>query len=415
MQRLIAIPLTAHAVLLPPGFDHAAAQDRLAALLTAATGPETAGFFAATAREGDTLVFSAPPGPVARFAELDIVGRDLLRAEIGRLASELRRAAERTAAQDPAHSADLPALVAAALEVPSFEMVFAHAGRPVLAGWGLTPAGVPGGLGLVSVLDDGVPLARRSPLPVVAIGVAALALVLIGGAAAVAAPWITRLIAPTPVMCRIEPGDLDATFGLLREQQREQELRRRLAALQEEVGGRRATCPLPVALPSPAPPPPELPPPEAPRPEPAVEPPPQPTPEPPQAPPPPPPRPRPPERPPERPAQPPPNTQPCNTDTQSGGRGITETRHYLGPTPGRVTLSYDARREPDRIRVFHRGRLLSETPGFVAGNGSMSFDWNPPPGSSPEDNVVTVDVTGTPGSSTTVWNYRLGCPSGGHR
>jgi hypothetical protein len=108
----------------------------------------------------------------------------------------------------------------------------------------------------------------------------------------------------------------------------------------------------------------------------------------------------------------PPNVEPCNTEVQSGGRGITETRHFLGPTPGRVTITYNTRVEPDRIRVYHRGRLLSETPGFVSGNGSMSFDWNPPPGGSPEDYVVTVEVMGTPGSPSTRWDYGIGCPGG---
>jgi hypothetical protein len=108
----------------------------------------------------------------------------------------------------------------------------------------------------------------------------------------------------------------------------------------------------------------------------------------------------------------PPNVEPCNVQTRSGGRGITETRHFLGPNPGRVTISYNTWQQPDRIRVYHRGRLLSETPGFVSGNGTISFDWNPPPGGSPEDYVVTVEVMGTPGSPTTQWEYRLSCPGG---
>ena len=98
---------------------------------------------------------------------------------------------------------------------------------------------------------------------------------------------------------------------------------------------------------------------------------------------------------------------------QSGGRGITETRHFLGPTPGRVTITYNTRVEPDRIRVYHRGRLLSETPSFVSGNGTMSFDWNPPPGGSAEDYVVTVEVMGTPGSPSTRWDYGIACPARG--
>jgi hypothetical protein len=105
--------------------------------------------------------------------------------------------------------------------------------------------------------------------------------------------------------------------------------------------------------------------------------------------------------------------EPCNTQVQSGGRGITETRHFLGPNHGRVTITYNTRMEPDRIRVYHRGRSLAETPGFVSGNGAISFDWNPPRGGSAEDYVVTVEVMGTPGSPSTRWDYRIGCPGGG--
>ncbi len=423
MQRLTSVPLAGHVVLLPAGTDHAAAHAALAALLARATGPETASLFAAAAQEGDALVFSAPPGRVARFDELDAEGRELLRAEIGRLAGELRRAAEAEARRDPARAGQLPALVAAAVEVPSFELVYAHEGRPVLAGWGMAPAAAPGGLGLIRVLDDGRPAERPRAPPWAGVAAAALVLALLGATAVAASPWIAALFAPEPPACRAAPGDMDALLDLLREQERERDLRRRLASLQEDLGRRRASCPLPEA----PRPPPETPPQQLAQKEPEPEPealplPPPPQPEPPPEPepprpppvaarPPPPPRP-PPERPP---PEPPPNTQPCNQETRSGGRGITETRHYLGPTPGRVTLGANTLAEPDRIRVHHRGRLLSETPGFVSGPGTISFDWNPPPGGSAEDYVVTVEVTGTPGSPSTVWNYTLGCPGGASR
>jgi hypothetical protein len=308
--------------------------------------------------------------------------------------------------ENPAGAGHLPALVAAAIEIPSFEQVFAHEGRPVLAGWGMAPANVPGGLGLLSNLDDGKPAEAPARAPLAALGAALLALFLLGALAAFASPWIARWLAPEPGMCRVEQGDLDAMQNLLRERERERELRHRLAMLEEELGRRRAECPLP----EPPPPPPPPPTPEPPR---QPEPRPEPTPEPPRPPTPPPPRPTPPPPPPPRPVERPPNVEPCNTEVQSGGRGITETRHFLGPNPGRVTITYNTRMEPDRIRVYHRGRSLAETPGFVSGNGAISFDWNPPRGGSAEDYVVTVEVMGTPGSPSTRWDYRIGCPAGG--
>jgi hypothetical protein len=403
MQPLITLPLDGYRAILPAGQDHAGAHRALTALLNGALGPEVTGFFAPATTSEQGLSFFAPEGRVARFAELDATGRDRLRAEIGRIISELRRAAALAAAHDPAASGHLPALVAAAIEIPSFEQVFAHEGRPVLAGWGMAPGNAPGGLGLLRELDDGKPAEAPARLPLAAFGAALLALFLLGALAAFASPWIARWLAPEPGMCRVEQGDLDAMQNLLRERELERELRHRLAALEEELGRRRAECPLPAAPPAPEPPrQPE------PRPEPTPEPPRPPTP-----PPPPPPRPTPPPRPAERPLERPPNVEPCNTEVQSGGRGITETRHYLGPNPGRVTITYNTRIEPDRIRVYHRGRSLAETPGFVSGTGSVSFDWNPPRGGSAEDYVVTVEVMGTPGSASTRWEYRIGCPGGG--
>jgi hypothetical protein len=402
MQPLITLPLDGYRAILPAGQDHAGAHRALTALLNDALGPEVTGFFAPATTSEQGLSFFAPEGRVARFAELDATGRDRLRAEIGRIISELRRAAALAAAHDPAASGHLPALVAAAIEIPSFEQVFAHEGRPVLAGWGMAPGNAPGGLGLLRELDDGKPAEASARLPLAALGAALLALFLLGALAAFASPWIARWLAPEPGMCQVEQGDLDAMQNLLRERELERELRHRLAALEEELGRRRAECPLPAAPPAPEPPrQPE------PRPEPAPEPPRPPTPPPPS------PRPTPPPRPAERPLERPPNVEPCNTEVQSGGRGITETRHYLGPNPGRVTITYNTRIEPDRIRVYHRGRSLAETPGFVSGTGSVSFDWNPPRGGSAEDYVVTVEVMGTPGSASTRWEYRIGCPGGG--
>jgi hypothetical protein len=410
MQPLITLSLDGHRAILPPGQDHAGAHRALAALLSETLGAEVTGFFAPVSATEQGLSFFAPEGRVARFAELDATGRERLRTEIGRIISALRRGAALAAAKDPARAGQLPALVTAATEVPSFEQVFAHEGRPVLAGWGMAPANAPGGLGLLRDLDDGKPAEAPARAPLAALGAALLALFLLGALTAFAAPLIARWMAPEAGMCRVEQGDLDAMQTLLRERERERELRHRMAALEEELGRRRAECPLPAAPPPPPPPPPAPEPPRQPepRPEPRPEPPRPPTP-----PPPPPPRPTPPPRPAERPLERPPNVEPCNTEVQSGGRGITETRHYLGPTPGRVTIPYNTRMEPDRIRVYHRGRLLSESPGFVSGNGVISFDWNPPRGGSAEDYVVTVEVMGTPGSPSTRWDYRIGCPGGG--
>lgn len=194
-------------------------------------------------------------------------------------------------------------------------------------------------------------------------------------------------------MCRVAPGDLDALLRLQEEENRGNGLSRELARLQEELGTRRAACPLPAPPPPPPPPPREEPPPPAPPP----------------PPPPPPPAPREEARPtPPPPPQRPPDAEPCDVETRSGGRGVTRTRHYLGPTPGPVFLDYNTLIEPDQINVYYRGRLIATSGGPVPGRGQLYFNWQPT-GSGPEAYVVEVEVIGT--GQTTRWQYHLGCPA----
>ena len=203
MQPLVTLSHDGYRPILPGGLDHAGAHQALVALLTESLGPEVAGFFAPVSSAEHGLSFFAPEGRVARFAELDATGRDRLRAEIGRIISALRRAATLAATRDPARAAHLPALVAAAIEIPSFEQVFAHEGRPVLAGWGMAPANAPAGLGLLRDLDDGKPAEAPTRVPLAALGAALLALILLGALTALATPWIARWLAPEPGMCRV--------------------------------------------------------------------------------------------------------------------------------------------------------------------------------------------------------------------
>ncbi len=177
---------------------------------------------------------------------------------------------------------------------------------------------------------------------------------------------------PRAAVCTAPPVD----DGSLRAA--EIDLRRRIAEAERNAAARLAQC---RPAPRPEPPPEPVPPPEPPPP------------------------------PPPRAAQvPPPDTQPCNVEARSGGRGVTETRHFLGAKPGRAVIAYNMLREPDRLQVFHGGRELAATSGFVSGRATIAFDWNPPPEAGAEDLVVRVVVSGKPGSSSTRWSYRLGCP-----
>jgi hypothetical protein len=251
MQRIASLPRDAYAPVLPPGVAHAAAHARLNALLAQAA-PEARDLFAAPLETAEATSFACADGRLARAADLDPEGRARLHRELGRLAGALRRAAQRRADADRAHDGDLPALVAAALEVPSFEQVFALGrdggpGRPVLAGWGMAPAGAAGHapLGLITRLDDGRPAETRRRLQPALIAAAAASLTLLAVGAAAALPWVAgRVGAPAPG-CEASAGGLDALADLLREQQREQSLRARLAEIEIGHGQSRLACPLP--------------------------------------------------------------------------------------------------------------------------------------------------------------------------
>jgi hypothetical protein len=348
--------------------------------------PAHAALFAQPVAEEGGLAWDAPGARMARYVDLDAASRAALTAEAGRILSDLRREAERQAAEG---GGALLRLWPALAEVPSFDLVFAVDGRPVLAGWGHVGAAAPGPLGLLARFDDGVPwqAAPRRPWGVWAATLAALALLaLLAGLVGPLLAW--RFLSPPEAACVAAPGDLAALERLLEAERGERDLRVELARLEEELGRRRLACPLPRAPEPPAPAPPPAP--EPPRPE-------DPLPPPPPEPPPPPPE-------PEPPRGPPPGTQPCNVETQSGGAGETRTRHYVGPTPGPVTLDYDTQTVPDRIEVRYRGRVIASTPGMVSGRGRIGFDWRP----QGNDHVVEVVVIGP--FANTRWRYRLNCP-----
>ena len=367
---------------MPPAEAFAALQEVAGRL-----SPAHAALFAMPVAGAEGITWAAPGQRLARYADLDAASRAALTAEAGRILSDLRREAEREAATGGGLLARLWPAIA---EIPSFDLVFAVDGRPVLAGWGHVGAAAPGPLGLLARFDDGVhwqPPPRR-PWGVWLATLGALALLaLLAGLVGPLLAW--RFFTPPQAACVAAQGDLEALARLVEAERGERDLRRELARLEEELGRRRLACPLPRA---PEPPPPPRPPePEPPRPE-------EPLPMPPPEPPPPPPE------PPQPPPGPPPGTEPCNVDTQSGGAGETRTRHYLGPTPGPVSLDYDTQTVPDRIEVRYRGRVIASTPGMVSGRGRIGFDWRPQGG----DNVVEVVVIGP--FANTRWRYRLNCP-----
>uniref|UniRef100_UPI003B01F73E hypothetical protein n=1 Tax=Neoroseomonas rubea TaxID=2748666 RepID=UPI003B01F73E len=218
--------------------------------------PVHAALFAAPSLDPSGIAWGAPGSRMARYADLDAASRGALTAEAGRILSDLRRETERQAAEGGGALARLWPAIA---EIPSFDLVFAVDGRPVIAGWGHVGAAAPGPLGLLARFDDGVPWqpAPRPPWGVWIASLAALALVaLLAGLLAPLLAW--RFLEPPQSQCIAAPGGIAALDRLVEAERGERDLRTELARLEEELGRRRLACPLPRA-PEPPPPPPRLP------------------------------------------------------------------------------------------------------------------------------------------------------------
>ncbi|RYH72168.1 hypothetical protein EVU94_13965 [Flavobacteriaceae bacterium 144Ye] len=106
----------------------------------------------------------------------------------------------------------------------------------------------------------------------------------------------------------------------------------------------------------------------------------------------------------------------CDIQTNSGGHGITKTKHVLGDDSGEVELLYNMENIPDKLEVFYQGKLLTSTfeisgnkNGYVGGRLSsgpkarLRFKYN-----KDMDDFVTVVVTGY--DENTSWEYLISCP-----
>jgi hypothetical protein len=166
-------------------------------------------------------------------------------------------------------------------------------------------------------------------------------------------------------------------------QAEEKKLKAALAALQDDIKHKVAMC-KPIEPPKPPPPP-------------VVA----------KAPPPPPPPPPPRQAAAPPPNRPPPGMLPCDWSGDSGGEGITRNKHYLGETPGFVSINYNLYVRPDDVKVMYRGQQLAGTHGPRQGRGGFGFNWNPVAGDYSVDVVVTGQMWGTR------WTYAVSCPRGG--
>ncbi|MCS4165259.1 hypothetical protein HS960_14415 [Sphingobacterium paramultivorum] len=95
----------------------------------------------------------------------------------------------------------------------------------------------------------------------------------------------------------------------------------------------------------------------------------------------------------------------CDAKVESGGQGVTKTKHILGDQSGRVILQYDTKTIPDEIKVYYDGKPIAHTDGPVSGAGQLEWIYEVAPGK-PKYCYVEVSAP-TP---RTVWEYIVNCP-----
>jgi hypothetical protein len=225
---------------LPPGRSPAEWHAAIVLEILARLTPIHAGMFATPRATPNGMVWEADGAAARPATMLSAADRAVLDRALRQQLSEVRRLGESGAA--PAVAACWPAL----RDVPDDSLVFALDGRPVLAGWGHTNERPT----LLGTLDDGVAWRTTPRLPRSVYAWAGLSLIVLALAAGLLVVAFGGFVAPPPQVCRAAPGELEAIARQGRALTREQELRRELSALDDELGHRRLQCPLPPPAPA---------------------------------------------------------------------------------------------------------------------------------------------------------------------
>jgi len=97
--------------------------------------------------------------------------------------------------------------------------------------------------------------------------------------------------------------------------------------------------------------------------------------------------------------------RPCHGtySAKSGGQGVHEFYHAMGETEGEAQVRFQMWNQPDKMEIFRDGVLIKTTGTYIAGEGSLKFNWVP--GGS---GLILIRITARdPGTS---WNYMINCP-----
>ncbi len=245
-QRLAALQ-----TLLPATRDINARHTALTGEIRQHLSPRHAEILGTPMIEGERISWRAPGQRVKAYSSLNGQDRDALKVAVASIMSDIRRLAESGVA--PTVAQLWPAL----REVPSIDSIYAVDGRPVLAGWGHTPAGATRPAGLLTSLDDGISWQPPGKGPAGTWIAAILTMAVLGAAVGLLlpllAPQTTASVAeslgvtltPPPAQCQVRPEDTDLLNRVNAADARQKILQSQLAQLTEEIARRRLLCPPP--------------------------------------------------------------------------------------------------------------------------------------------------------------------------
>lgn len=96
----------------------------------------------------------------------------------------------------------------------------------------------------------------------------------------------------------------------------------------------------------------------------------------------------------------------CDAKVNSGGQGLTRTKHVLGNHSGTVILRYDMRVVPDELKLIYQDKVVALTDGLVSGTGELTWHYV---ADSDKPTYCYVEVSAP--RDNTVWQYIVNCPN----
>lgn len=96
----------------------------------------------------------------------------------------------------------------------------------------------------------------------------------------------------------------------------------------------------------------------------------------------------------------------CAQASADGGKSVTVNMHQLGSRAGRVNVYYNMYSVPDELIVVHGNTVVASTGEFVAGSGTLTFNYDPALHNNNDYVMVWVNAP----QDGTQWTYSITCP-----